>query len=87
MIASASASALTMVGGSASSGRLLRLPMASRRSLAATSISAFSLNSMVTRLWPEVLCEEIEATPGVRATAASTIAVTSLSTVSGVASS
>ena len=87
MIASESASALTMVGASASSGRLRNAPIASRRSLAATLRSVESSNWMVTRLWPALLCEEIETTPGVRATAPSMIAVISLSIVSGVAPS
>ena len=42
---------------------------------------------MVTRHCPALLCEQIETTPGVRATAPSIIAVISLSMVSGVAPS
>ncbi len=42
---------------------------------------------MVTRLWPALLCEVIDTTPGVRDTAPSITAVISLSIVSGVAPS
>ena len=83
MIASELVSALTMVGASASSGRLRSAPIASRRSLAAALRSVEGSNSMVTRLWPALLCELIETTPGVRATAPSITAVISLSIVSG----
>ena len=87
MMASELASALTMVGGLklSSVGRLRRLPMASRRSLAATLMSVFWSNSMVTWLWPALDEDEIDTTPGVRATAPSMTLVTSLSIVSGVA--
>ena len=85
MIASASVSAFTICGGSASSGMLRRPPTASRRSFAASFRSVDGSNSTVTRLCPERLCEEIETMPGVRAIALSTGAVISLSIVSGAA--
>jgi len=63
MIASEFVSALTIVGGSASSGSVRMAPIASRRSLAAALRSLEGSNSIVTRLCPALLCELIETTP------------------------
>jgi hypothetical protein len=80
----ASASALTICGVSAPSGRLLAIrATASRVSVAATSMSASSANSSVTRLRPKRELDEIDRTPATRPTAPSIRLVTSWSTVSG----
>ena len=86
MIASPLVSALAMVGGSASSGRLrCALPTASRRSLAATLMSVESENCTVTRLRPLVEVDWMSVQPETPAAAFSMTLVTSLSIVSGVA--
>ena len=86
MTASALASALTMRGGSTSSGSwLVTRPTASRMSEAATSRSTPSLNSTVTRLRPKDEVDEIDLTPETRDTAPSSTAVSSRSMVSAAA--
>ena len=83
MTASALASALTMRGGSTSSGSwLMTRDTASRMSDAATSRLTPSLNSTVTRLLPNDDADEIALTPETRETAPSRTAVSSRSMVS-----
>jgi hypothetical protein len=88
MMASELSSALTIATSSTWSGRRRStLPIASRRSLAATLMSTESSNSTTMRALPASLEEEIDATPGMRAAALSSSLVTWVSTVSGVAPS
>ena len=78
-----SASALMIRGTSASSGRsLLMRETASRMSDAATSRSAPSPNSTVSRLLPKDELDEMDFTPATRETAPSSKAVSSRSIVS-----
>ena len=73
-------------GMSASSGKsFCTRDTASRRSLAATSRSMPSSNSIVTRLRPKLDVDEMLRTPATRLAAPSMTAVTSRSTVSGAA--
>jgi hypothetical protein len=88
MTASELASALTMRGGSASSGSWFDTrPTASRTSEAATFRSTPSLNSIVTRLLPNDEDDDIDLTPETRATAPSMTPVSSRSIVSPAAPS
>ncbi len=85
-IASESASAFTTRGTSTPSGRSFATrEIVSRRSVAATSRSASSRNSTVTRLDPNRDEDEIDFTPATRLAAPSITAVTSRSIVSGAA--
>ena len=70
MTGSASASFLTICGSSTSSGRSPRTrPTASRTSFAASSTLRSISNSMTVRLRPRRLCELIDLTPLIPATA------------------